>query len=161
MFASLIAAMLLLAQTAWHANCPDVTAADFNSGRYDGQCVRLHATVIDAFVDATNADYVFLVLRCTDGCVYAFIKRDFLSLPPERLVGAEVAPCGCVRAPPNSPQHRQAQRLFDIPQRDTFVVTRPAPGIAEQPDLATAESCRPDELPALGRRSVRGVVAAV
>ena len=37
MFASLIAAMLLLAQTAWHANCPDVTAADFNSGRYDGQ----------------------------------------------------------------------------------------------------------------------------
>ena len=159
MFASLIAAMLLLAQTAWHANCPDVTAADFNSGRYDGQCVRLHATVIDAFVDATNADYVFLVLRCADGCVYAFIKRDFLSLPPERLVGAEVAPCGCVRAPPNSPQHRQAQRLFDIPQRDTFVVTRPAPGIAEQPDLATAESCRPDELPALGRRSVRGVVA--
>ena len=161
MFASLIAAMLLLAQTAWHANCPDVTAADFNSGRYDGQCVRLRATVVDAFVDATNADYVFLVLRCADGCVYAFIKRDFLSLPPERLVGAEVAPCGCVRAPPNSPQHRQAQRLFDIPRRDTFVVTRPAPGVAELPDLATAESCRPDELPSLGRRSVRGVVAAV
>ena len=160
MFHSLIAATLL-ASTAWQASSPEITAADFNGGRYDGQCVRLRATVVDAFVDATNADYVFLVLRCADGCVYAFIKRDFLSLPPERLVGAEVAPCGCVRAPPNSPQHRQAQRLFDIPRRDTFVVTRPAPGFAELPDLATAESCRPDELPALGRRSVRGVVAAV
>ena len=160
MLHSLIAATLL-ASTAWQASSPEITAADFNGGRYDGQCVRLRATVVDAFVDATNADYVFLVLRCADGCVYAFIKRDFLSLPPERLVGAEVAPCGCVRAPPNSPQHRQAQRLFDIPRRDTFVVTRPAPGVAELPDLATAESCRPDELPALGRRSVRGVVAAV
>ena len=160
MLHSLIAATLL-ASTAWQASSPEITAADFNGGRYDGQCVRLRATVVDAFVDATNADYVFLVLRCADGCVYAFIKRAFLSLPPERLVGAEVAPCGFVRAPPNSPQHRQAQRLFDIPRRDTFVVTRPAPGVAEQPDLATAESCRPDELPALGRRSVRGVVAAV
>ena len=101
MLHSLIAATLL-ASTAWQASSPEITAADFNGGRYDGQCVRLRATVVDAFVDATNADYVFLVLRCADGCVYAFIKRDFLSLPPERLVGAEVAPCGCVRAPPSA-----------------------------------------------------------
>lgn len=161
MLSSLIVAALLLAQTASPPSGPDVTAADFYGGRYDGQCVRLRATVVDAFVDATNADYVFFVLRCSDGCVYAYIKRDFLTLPPERLVGAEVAPCGIVCAPPGSPQHRQAQRLFDIPQRAAFVVTRPAPDVSMIPDLATAEGRRPDELSALGRRAARGVVTAV
>ena len=167
MFLSLIAATLLLAAAdapavdAWLASGPEVTAADVNAGRWDGRLVRLRATVADAFVDATNADYVFLVLRAEGGGVYAYIKRDFLALPPERLVGAEVAPCGIVYAPPKSRQHRQAQRLLDIPRPQAFVVTRPAPDGFCLPDLATAEGCRPDELPALGRRAARGVVTAV
>ena len=142
---------------------PTISAGDFHSGRYDTQQVHINATVIDAFDDESDPAYVFFVLRNSGDFFYAYIVKRFLDVPPEELVGAEIAPWGVV-VPPQSDQvkpRRQAQRFLDIPNRQAFVITRPAPDPFGLPDIDTASDCRPAELALLGRRTAHGTVLAV
>lgn len=142
---------------------PYITAADFHSGRYDNRQVHINATIVDAFNDESDPAYVFFVLRNSGDFIYAYIKREFLDCPPEDLVGAEIAPWGVV-IPPKRTQinpRRQAQRFYDIPNHEAFVVTRQAPNPYGLPDIDTAADCRPAELALLGRRTAQGTVLAV
>lgn len=142
---------------------PTITAADFHSGRYDNRQVHIEASVVDAFVDESDPAYVFFVLRNSDDYVYGYILRKYLPVPPEELIGSEIAPWGTV-VPPTRTQHnprRQAQRFFDIPNREAFVITSPASDPFDSPDLETAANCRPAELALLGRRTAHGTVVAV
>ncbi len=138
---------------------PSVTPSEFQSGEYDKKRVQMSATIVEAFVDELDPGYVFFVLRNSGEDVYAYICRRFLSVTPESLVGAEVLVWGTPHRP--NPTHLYAQRQFDIPMADAFVVTRPAPDPFAAPDLSTARKCMPAELSALGRRTTRGEVIAV
>ena len=137
-----------------------INAADFLSGRYDCQFVRLEGLVKDAFFTEDNPHWAILVL-VSDGEVLN------VSLPHggkdhgyfKGLVGATVAIDGLVVPSDNSPRRQLGRILTAAGPDDVRMLAPPAEAnvIASVDDI---HGLRPVEIAALGRHRATGRILA-
>lgn len=133
------------------------------SGRRDYQLVPVEAEVKDAFPDATDPDFFYLLLEQRGVRLYAAFESvgktaDFFY----SLIGARIAfTAKCSLGSHLETRRRSGHVLFSDRPSEIRVVT-PAPSDPfEVPEFRVPSDMQPEEIARLGRRRIEGRVIAV
>ena len=138
-----------------------ITLADLNDTAPANAAIRVRGTVVDAYPDETDDDYVFLLLR--DGEAYAYVGAKVPSgcyadrIVP--LIGAEIEVRGMIQDYVTQ-KRVHAGRLIVILGLDKITVLSPAPDPFLAPELTALANVPPDTIACLGRRRTYGEVIA-
>ena len=141
---------------------PTITAADFNSGRYDYLPVHLNGTVHDAAPDEVDADFLQLVLNC-DG---TFVHVALLARKAERntliaSIGSRVSATGLCDPHPRSLRNQYPRCLRLIRPEDLRILAPQDTDIFAVGDISDLYARHPQDISPQERRRAVGRVVAI
>ena len=138
-----------------------VSIADISRRTPFNACVTTHGTVVDAYPDDTDRDYVFMILRDGSDSVYVAVKfsrrRDFAEIVP--LIGARVEVKAQVQDFVIS-KHMHMGRSLVVLGMENVKVISPAPDQFDVPELEDMSNAKPQDIAGTDRRRIRGLVVA-
>ena len=141
----------------------DIRLADIKSDLPDLATVRLEGEVLEVFSDEIDAQTEFFILR--DGNSSVLVTFNSTDAPARQSL-KELA-LAHIRMTGTYFRHNSGKRLFSGPSislsstNDIAIVTPPPADPFDAPPLEAIIRETPDEIAALGHRSVAGTVAAV
>jgi len=139
----------------------EASASALLAGKCYGRLVHLTGTVIDAFQDEIDPDFLILIIDCDDGKIYATAKKPIAEPlgAAAGLIGRGISIKGvCARLYRGG---RQFVGYCVRPYRITDIqILTPQPDPFNVPDLDNLFTTQPTAISALGRRRITGRVIA-
>ena len=134
-----------------------VSIAEFRSGRFDCQYVRIRGTLRDAFDDEVDGNYTYLVLNCDGELLYAPTRRFKVS---DGLIGAEIEISGICDPMSIGGRRYMGYTLGNEGANDIKILKASDEDAFAVPEIDETQSLGPMEIQALGKRRARGTVLA-